>query len=57
MSDYVHRDMQVTYSDEELANTDWTQLLEEINCEPWLEYPDFNWAAWNQGAVAPPGDR
>lgn len=56
MSDYVNFDMQDVCLDEELANTDWAQLQEEVLNEPWLRFDDFNWSAWEQGAELQPAD-
>lgn len=56
MSDYANHDMQDAPFEDELASVDWTRLQEEVMSEPWLQFNDFNWSAWDQGAVAPTGD-
>lgn len=52
MSDYVNQEMQNFCTDEELANTDWAQLQEQALSEPWLQFGDFHWTAWEQDAEA-----
>lgn len=57
MSDYVNHEMQDAWMDDELANTDWELLQEEVLNEPWLQFDDFNWSILEQGPGGLPDDR